>query len=82
MNGLVTVEDLARARMDAAFRQKLMAESLDRLLALLNQMRRISENNPIRARQIRDDADLAVKLADLLQLNEGNSGLAPPCKGL
>ena len=73
MTGLVSDEDLARARTDAAFRQRLMAESLDRLLALLNSMRRESDENPNRARQIREGVALAVKLADRLQL-EDNSG--------
>jgi hypothetical protein len=72
MNGLVSEEDLARSRTDAAFRQKLMAESLDRLLALLNQMRRATDEDPTRARQIREGVDLAVKLADRLQTE--NSG--------
>jgi hypothetical protein len=74
MGVLVTDEDLARSRTDPAFRQRLMANSLDRLLALLNQMRRASDDNPERARQIREGVDLAVKLADRLQINEGNSG--------
>jgi hypothetical protein len=73
MTGVVSEEDLARARIDTAFRQRLMAESLDRLLALLNQMRRSPDGNPGRARQIREGVDLAVKLADRLQI-ENNSG--------
>jgi len=74
MSGMVTEEDLVRARTDGVFRQKLMAESLDRLLALLNQMRRATDVNPVRTLQIREGVDLAVKLADRLQQNEGNSG--------
>ena len=73
MSAVVSEEDLARARTDTAFRQKLMAECLDRLLALLNQMRRDNEDSPARARQIREGVDLAVKLADRLQF-EGRSG--------
>ena len=72
MSGLVSDEDLARARTDAAFRQRLMAESLDRLLALLNNMRRESDENPNRARQIREGVALAVKLADRLQLEDSS----------
>ena len=71
MNGVVTEDDLARARTDGAFRQKLMAESLDRLLGLLNHMRRQNDSDPDRARQIREGVDLAVKLADRLQLEDG-----------
>jgi hypothetical protein len=73
MSAMVSEEDLARARGDTAFRQRLMAESLDRLLALLNHMRRETVENPERARQIREGVDLAVKLADRLQI-ENNSG--------
>jgi Tfp pilus assembly ATPase PilU len=71
---MVTEEDLVRARTDGVFRQKLMAESLDRLLALLNQMRRAPDVNAVRTLQIREGVDLAVKLADHLQQNDGNSG--------
>jgi hypothetical protein len=74
MSDLVSEEDLARARTDTVFRQQLMAASLDRLLGLLNQMRRATDDNPVRARQIRDGVDLAVKLADRLQTHGGNSG--------
>jgi len=70
MSALVSEEDLARARTDDAFRQRLMAESLDRLLALLNDMRRRTDTNPERARQIREGVDLAVKLADRLQIED------------
>jgi len=70
MSALVSEEDLARARMDGAFRHRLMAESLDRLLSLLNEMRRQSEEYPERARQIREGVDLAVKLADRLQIED------------
>ena len=68
MSAVISEEDLARARTDDAFRQRLMAESLDRLLALLNDMRRRTDQNPERARQIREGVDLAVKLADRLQI--------------
>jgi hypothetical protein len=73
MSALVSEEDLARARTDREFRHRLMAESLERLLALLNQMRRATDDNPENARQIREGVDLAVKLADRLQI-ENNAG--------
>jgi len=73
MSELVSDDDLARARIDTAFRQQLMAASLDRLLSVLNHMRREGDDNPERARQIREGVALAVKLADRLQL-EDNSG--------
>jgi hypothetical protein len=74
MSGFVSEDDLARARTDAAFRQQLMAESLDRLLNLLNAMRRETEESPERAEQIREGVDLAVKLADRLQVEHSKSG--------
>jgi hypothetical protein len=69
----VTDEELARARQDAAFRHKLLAENLDFLLAMLNKMR-TSRNatNPDFARQIRDGVQLAVKLADMIQASAEN----------
>ena len=69
MGSLVTDDDLVRARQDAAFRQRYYAEHLDRLLDKLNQMRKRGDNDPDRARQIKEGVDLAVKLADRLNAN-------------
>jgi hypothetical protein len=70
MSGLVSEDDLARARVDAIFRQQLMAESLDRLLSLLNDMCRLTDDDPLRAKQMREGVDLAVKLVDRLQIED------------
>lgn len=67
MSELVTEQDLARARGDAAFRQQLMAGNLERLLEALNKLRKASEHDPETSRLIREGVDLAVKLADRLQ---------------
>ena len=67
MTDLVTEDELARARTDPAFRQQFLAQNLDRLLDALKRMRRASDQNADAARQIREGADLAVKLADRLQ---------------
>ncbi len=65
----VTEEELARARQDPAFRRKLLADNLDVLLAKLNKLRSSrAATDPAGTRQIRDGVDLAVKLADLLQV--------------
>jgi hypothetical protein len=65
---MVTDEELARARQEPEFRRKLLADSLDVLLATLNQLRSSKQSlDPTCARQIREGVDLAVKLADLLQ---------------
>lgn len=74
MSDLVTEDDLARARSDPDFRQKLLAHNLERLLEALNTMRRGNETSPAAVRQIREGVDLAVKLADRLQRDGGNSG--------
>jgi hypothetical protein len=71
MNELVSDEDLERARSDPEFRQKLLADNLERLLRALNVMRQTQSANPQAARQIREGVDLAVKLADRLQQNAG-----------
>ena len=73
MADLVTDDDLERARLDPEFRQQLLADHLDRLLEALNRMRKAPETDPTRAGQIREGVDLAVKLADRLQGNEGSS---------
>lgn len=64
---LVTDDDLARARVDPAFRHQLVADNLEILLGELNKVRTRTGNDKRIARQIREGVDLAVKLADLLQ---------------
>ena len=63
---LITDSDLARARQDRAFRQQLLTESLELLLAELSKLQRAA-NNTARADQVREGVELAVKLADLLR---------------
>ena len=64
----VSDADLARARHDAEFRQKLVSDNLERLLAALNHLRNSNaENRPDRSRQLQEGVTLAVQLADLLQ---------------
>jgi hypothetical protein len=63
---LITDTDLARARQDSTFRQRLLTDSLDSLLAELNKLRR-AQSNAKCADQIREGVELAVKLAELLR---------------
>ena len=70
---LITDAELARAREDARFRRRLLTDSLERLLAELNRMQRVSQD-ATQAGQIREGAELAVKLADLLR----RVALGPP----
>jgi len=67
MGGLVTEQDLARARDDAAFRRQLLAASLQWLLDTLKRMRRSETPTPEAARQMREGVALAVEIADRLQ---------------
>jgi len=67
MRELVTEQELERARGDAAFRQQLMAGSLERLLEALKLMRQAEDPSPQAAGQLREGVDLAVMLADRLQ---------------
>jgi hypothetical protein len=63
---LVTDSDLARARHDPGFRQRLLTESLERLLTELGKLQRAAPN-PGSADQIREGVALAIKLTDLLR---------------
>ncbi|MFZ0066508.1 MAG: hypothetical protein WAK90_10090 [Pseudolabrys sp.] len=67
MSDLVTEDELTRARKDPAFRQQFLAQNLDRLIEALKKMRRVGEQTADTDRQLREGADLAVKLADRLQ---------------
>jgi hypothetical protein len=63
---LVTDDDLARSRVDPAFRHRLVADNLELLLTQLNRLRS-GKTDERRAKQIREGVDLAVKLAEILQ---------------
>ena len=65
----VTEADLARARSDPAFRQKLLAQSLDTLLNGMKKLRAASQSPSASggAKQLREGVELAVRLAELIQ---------------
>jgi hypothetical protein len=71
----VTDSELARARSDPAFRQQLLSQNLEALLAGLRRAR--SANPAAResesAKQIREGVELAVRLAELIQTPKGQS---------
>jgi hypothetical protein len=66
MSELVTDSELAQARSDPIFRQQFLARILARLLEALKLVRRVNSRDPKTERQIKEGADLAVKLADRL----------------
>jgi hypothetical protein len=64
----VTDADLARARRDPAFKQQLLTASLDRLLAALYKKQHArDEYDPALTRQLREGAQLAARLADIIR---------------
>jgi hypothetical protein len=63
----VTDTDLARARTDRAFRQKLLEQSLDALLAGMKRLRGLGLSADPNARQLREGVELAVRLAEIIQ---------------
>ena len=69
---IASEDDLAHARTDPAFRHQLMTENLDMLLSELNRLRTKGGNKPETDRHIREGANLAVKLAELLQRIESS----------
>jgi hypothetical protein len=61
----VTENDLARARTDRRFRQTLLTSKLNELMDALNRHKRgMKPENKELGRQLREGAELAVKLAD------------------
>lgn len=66
MSELVSEADLERARNDPQFRQELMAQSLEVLLAALNRMHH-GESGPENAELMNEGTALALRLADQLQ---------------
>ncbi len=71
----VSDDDLARARSDPAFRQKLLTESLETLLAKMQKLRRSAQSAPSDA-QLREGVELAVRLAELIQKVDGAASAA------
>jgi hypothetical protein len=63
----VSEEDLARARTDPAFRQRLLSYNMEVLLDGLKQARRASKMNSAEDDRIREGAQLAVRLAEIIQ---------------
>ncbi len=70
MNELATENELAQARDDPVFRQQFLAKNLGRLLEALKMVRRSDSQDPKTELQIKEGADLAVKLADRLQSSD------------
>jgi hypothetical protein len=63
----VTDAVLARARQDPAFRQELLTQSLNVLLAKLQKARGTGNSARANAKEMREGVALAVRLAELIQ---------------
>jgi hypothetical protein len=64
----VTEDELARARTDPAFRQKLLSQNMEALLASIKKLRKApAAGNGPGDKQIREGVELAVRLAELIQ---------------
>jgi hypothetical protein len=63
----VTEAELARARQDSAFRQKLLQQSLDLLLSGMQRQRQSRGAATASEVQMREGVALAVRLAEMIQ---------------
>jgi hypothetical protein len=63
----VTEDELARARTDPAFRQKLLSQNMEALLAGIKKLRKAPAPNGPGDKRIREGVELAVRLAELIQ---------------
>jgi hypothetical protein len=78
----VTDDDLARARSDPAFRQKLLTESLETLLAKMQKLRKSTPSAVSTGEgQLREGVELAVRLAELIQKVDGAHPSASGVRG-
>jgi hypothetical protein len=63
----VTEDELARARTDPAFRQKLLSQNMEALLTGIRKLRKAPAATGTGDKQIREGVELAVRLAELIQ---------------
>jgi hypothetical protein len=63
----VTDDELARARTDPAFRQRLLSQNMEALLAGIKKLRKTPVPSGAGNKQIREGVELAVRLAELIQ---------------
>jgi len=69
----VTDADLTRARMDPAFRQRLLEQNLEALLTGMKRLRGGAAPSGAGAKQLREGVELAVRLAELIQNGDPRS---------
>lgn len=65
---MISEQEFKRARRDREFRRKLLISSLQNLIGLMATLRASPEaDDPDLAAQLREGADLAVKLSDVIK---------------
>ena len=67
----VTDADLSRARADRAFRQRMLEQSLEALLAGIKKLRQATSSRGPGEKQLREGVELAVRLAEIIQRVDG-----------
>ena len=72
----VTDAELALARSDPAFRQKLLTQNLELLLSRMQRMRSAAPAKGGGAKQLREGVELAVRLAELIQNADPRGGIS------
>jgi hypothetical protein len=63
----VTNDELARARSDPAFRQKMLSQNMEALLDGIKKLRKTPAVTGEGKKQIREGVELAVRLAEMIQ---------------
>ncbi|HTZ01642.1 MAG TPA: hypothetical protein VMC05_04845 [Xanthobacteraceae bacterium] len=69
----VTDADLARARTDPVFRQRLLERNMEALLAGMKKLRGFAAPAGADAKRLREGVELAVRLAELIQNADGRA---------
>ncbi len=77
-------EEMARARSDSNFRRELLANNLQSLITTMALMKGTPETvNPQLAGQLREGADLALQMSDILKRMAIEAGdYVPPAKNI
>lgn len=74
----ISEADIERSRADPRFKQVLLAKSLEQLLASLYRLQHGPQGDAISARDLREGAMMAVKLADLIRAIDDRLNAAAP----
>jgi hypothetical protein len=65
----VTEDEIARARTDPVFRQRMLGQNMEALLAGIQRLRGAQAPSGEQNKQIREGIELAVRLAEMIQVD-------------